>query len=580
MITAVEWTRRPHRQRGAAALFAGVTMVAFVSVVMLGIELGRIYSVKRALQSATALAALDAVRVVGGCTTADAPTASSVEARIRDTLSRNQQIPESLLGEGSQILFGQERTEDGLRVLDTSVPFDEANAVGVRLIRSMPTPLFPVLSSGDGVIRSAAYATQTVVGQISVGTSLLNLDTADSALANQLLGELLGTSALTLSVASYEGLVRSTVDLLDLAALSVGSVDTASLLSLSLSAAEALDLMATVVNDDGNLTVAATLSSLAGSASRSTTFPLGDILRVEEGLESGAEGLPVNVMDLVMALAQAGARGQLINLPLNVSIPGLATAAVQLSIVEPPQIAIGRPGFFSDGTPRTQARSAQVRLQLNVELASVFPGGGLVNLPVVVEGASSHATLVSVRCANRLRPQPETTVEVDTALARVGIGRYSNLLSNDNVIAPLPLVNLAGLITVIMPNPVVVDVGEAAVDAVDFTGPFVPAVSEPAADHHQTVGLDNASLLESALDELGPLMADELQFGGLLGGPLNSLGLSGLLALVVDLLAPVVDLVDAVLGSLLDQLGLRLGNSEIQMQTLEPTPPYLFAKDG
>lgn len=571
------------QQRGAVAVMAGVLIVALLASVMLGIELGRLYNVKRALQGAASLAALDAARVVGGCSAIN-PNPSQLSDEVRNSLIRNGFDGESLLAGDSQITFGQERAVDGLRTLDTTVPIDEATSVGVMLSQPFPAPLFPMLAGNETpVLRSTAFATQSVIGQISVGSSLLSIDAGNPGVVNGLLSGLLGSS-LNLSVLAYQGLANATVDLLQMARLELGVVRPDDLLALTLDLPDALALVEDAVAAVGEVDPAvqsalASIAAAAGATNREVR--LGDVIALEPGLESAADELPINLFDLIMALAQGAAQGEVLTLPLSVNLPGLLGLDVRLAIIEPPQIAVGRPGYYSDGTPRTQARSAQLRLLLNLQLLNIFGGGGVVSLPLIVEGASATATLDAVRCASRGNAVHETTVVADTAVARVAIGQVSNL---GNPAAPVtrppPLVNLLGLLTVEVTQPIVVELAESGAVPIDFTGPFVPAIDAPAPDHQVRIGASTRTLLSGAVQDLGDGLSQHLTFGGLLGFALNLLGLGELLGLVLNLLSPVLALVDGVLASLLDLLGVSLGTADIQMQALDVGSPYIFAKDG
>lgn len=579
--------RRPgltggRQQRGAVAVMAGVLIVALLASVMLGIELGRLYKVKRALQGAASLAALDAARVVGGCSAIN-PDPTQLSDEVRNSLTRNGFDGDALLQGDSEILFGQERVIDGLRTLDTNVPIDEATSVGIRLSQPFPDPLFPLLAGGDTpVLRSTAFATQSVIGQISVGTSLLSLDAGDPGVVNGLLSGLLGSSV-NLSVLAYQGLANATVDLLQMARLELGVIRPDDLLALSLDLPDALRLVEDTVAAVGNVdpvvqSALAAIANAAGGTAREVR--LGDVIALEPGLESAADELPINLFDLLMALAQGAAQGEVLTLPLSVNLPGLLGLNVRLAITEPPQIAVGRPGYYSDGTPRTQARSAQLRLLLDLQLLNVFGGGGVVSLPLIVEGASATATLDEVRCASRGIAVHEATVLADTAVARLAIGQVSDL---GNPAAPVtrppPLVNLLGLLTVEIDQPIVVELADTGALPIDFTGPFVPAIETPDPSHQTHIGASTRTLLSGAVQDLGDGLSQHLTFGGLLGFALNLLGLGQLLGLVLDLLSPVLALVDGILASLLDLLGVSLGTANVQMQALDVGAPYIFAKN-
>lgn len=579
--------RRPgltggRQQRGAVAVMAGVLIVALLASVMLGIELGRLYKVKRALQGAASLAALDAARVVGGCSAIN-PDPTQLSDEVRNSLTRNGFDGDALLQGDSEILFGQERVIDGLRTLDTNVPIDEATSVGIRLSQPFPDPLFPLLAGGDTpVLRSTAFATQSVIGQISVGTSLLSLDAGDPGVVNGLLSGLLGSSV-NLSVLAYQGLANATVDLLQMARLELGVIRPDDLLALSLDLPDALRLVEDTVAAVGNVdpvvqSALAAIANAAGGTAREVR--LGDVIALEPGLESAADELPINLFDLLMALAQGAAQGEVLTLPVSVSLPGLLDLTVRLSIIEPPQIAIGRPGYYSDGTPRTQARSAQLRLLVDLQVLNVIGGGGGARIPLIVEGASATAILDEARCASRGTSAHEVTVLADTSVARVAIGQVAAPGNPAAAItAPPPLINLPLVLTATLDRPVIIELAETGAQPIDFIGPFVPAIDAPDPDHHVRLGASTRTLLSGAVADLGSGLSQHLTFGGLIGLPLQLLGLGELLGMVLNLLSPVLGLVDTLLASLLDLLGVSLGTANVQMQALDVGAPYIFAKN-
>ena len=88
----------PGRQRGFAAVFAAIAMVAMLSAVALAIDVGRLYNAKRNLQRAASLAALDAVQVVSGCTGRGViGTGQDARAEALASLARNQLVADSVV---------------------------------------------------------------------------------------------------------------------------------------------------------------------------------------------------------------------------------------------------------------------------------------------------------------------------------------------------------------------------------------------------------------------------------------------------------------------------------------------------
>ena len=113
---------------------------------------------------------------------------------------------------------------------------------------------------GSREVSATAIAMRNDIAALSIGTSLLDIDTEKSVLLNALLGKLLNTS-LNLSAIAYQGLVDTSIRLLDLvnATGTVGTVE--ELLQLDLTVGQLLDLSARALERSNILGLDATVIS-------------------------------------------------------------------------------------------------------------------------------------------------------------------------------------------------------------------------------------------------------------------------------------------------------------------------------
>ncbi len=584
-----------HQQRGAVAVFAAVALVAMVIAALLAVEIGRLYSTHRDLHKLTSLAALDAARVVGGCDREDAIGADDVNADVVTSLASHGMGASAVAQYSTAVALGTQTSSDGLRILDAGAAADEADAVAVTLTRAFPTPLLPLLPATQARTMSAtAYARQGVVGQIKIGTSLLSLDAADSALLNGLLSALLGSSV-SLSVADFQGLANARVSLAELVEAAPAVATPGDLLELNLTLPGALQLVADALDASGDAGAGAAadrLDTLAALADPDrNAVRLGELLVVEAGVETLAAKLPLNALDLLTGLAQLAAQGYQLDLPLAglVSIPGIADVSAALRVGQAPQIALGRPGYKADGTPRTVARSAQLAIVADIALLDVsgllgLPGNPALNLDLLVEVGQGQAVLRQVRCARSGGlAYHEATADVQTAVARIALGKYDNpAAANPNIVAPDPLVALPGVLRIGFAQPVIAGVGSQAEAIANppFQGPFPPKVAFDTADHQRHVGDDAGAVLGGV-------------GSGLVGGASSSLSCtaSGLVGValcpvinlvlpnvgsVSTLLAPALTLLDSVLADLLRLSGASLGAADVSLESLKVEQPYVF----
>lgn len=413
-------SRRAYRQRGAA----GIVVALFLSlaVAVLGaLDVGNAFLARRSLQRVADLAALAAAQTLD-----DDCAAPALAARANAAANGF-----SATAAGQTLTVACGRWDTGSNSAPSYFASAGAgsalNAVQVRAVRTVPY-FFLGPSRQFG---ATATAQATNLGAFTVGTSLAQLQ---GGLVNSLLNGLLGAN-LDLSLASYQSLAGARIKIGDLmAALDVDTVD--ALLSAQVDAAELANLMLTALSRtsvaDANLqTDLATLQAIvAGGISESVRFPIGaangapGLLSLGVANTQNAANATISPFDALVVAAEIAQAGQA---PTDVAAGldvGSLHATLKVQILQPPVLAVGEAGMDpATQTWRTQARTAQVRLYLNVGLGSVG-----ANLPLTLEVAPGQAWLEAVHCAATAAAS-RSAIGAVPGLAKLCIGDASPNLS-------------------------------------------------------------------------------------------------------------------------------------------------------
>lgn len=580
------------QQRGFVAIFAAVAMVAMLSAVALAIDIGRLYNAERNLQRAAHLAALDAVQVVSGCTGRGViGTAAEAQQEATSSLARNGFAAGSVLAE-----IGMRDAADAQSRFITLAEGDaRISAVRVTLTRAAPARLIPgITGNSDLLLQASAAAEQAPQAGISLGTTVLGLNSANSPLLNSLLGGLLGGDV-SLSIASQRGLAGAQVHLGDLAA-AAGVATPSGLGAVSTTLPGMLNLLADALNATGgaaNTAAAVTLNTLAAIADPSRNVLLGDVLVIGSQISgSAADTAYVDALSLLTALAQSAVVGQPLNLPLTVALPaGLANLRLMLKVVQAPKIiGPGPAGTGSDGQPLTFARTAAMQLQVRTDLldisgalSALSPLVGVVAQPIHlgidIDLAAAEASVRSIQCAARNRPDTVVDLDVDTQLVRLTLGTFAGAaaslppLSGGALISAINLPIIGPVLSVNLTAPAVLDIGTPDTEQATFINDFPLYVPLPTLTNPRQVG--DVSLLGSAGASLASQFASRLNVK-LLGA---SLPVGNVLTLASSLLAPVFDLLDGIVDPLLVQLGVQAGATNVELFQVSVPQAEVFNSD-
>jgi uncharacterized membrane protein len=578
----------PRRQAGVAAIFAAIALVTMMAALALTIDVGRLYTAQRQLQSAADHAALDSVRAVSGCNGSGARgRLSDAQSEATASLARNQS------NAALQVETGMRNSTDPLSAFTPLADGDpQTSAVRITLRQPAPTRLIPGIIGvyGSTLVASAA-AEQRPQASVSVGSSALNLDTATSPLLNSLLSGLLG-GAVDLSVAGQQGLVAAQVSLAGLMA-AAGVADAQGLLDLNLTLPGALNLVAQALNQTGgavNATAAGTIAALVPVADALRQVRLGDVMQLPSGVpDVTTSQLPlIDALSLVTSLAEAASVGKPLALPLSVSLPaGIANVQLALTVTRAPYLAVGPAGFGPNGLPLTQARSAAITLQLRAQvldvsgaLSALSPVVGVVSQPIRlgldVDIAPAEATVASIECPTLAAPNTRVRLDVNAQLAAVRAGTFSGAVSTLPALSSGALINainlplLGPVLAVNLQQPVSLGVGSSSGSSEYFVNDFPLYVTLPSPTNPRTVG--DSQPLGSVGATLSAMLAQQVQVK-LLGAPLPLGQVSGLLN---TLLLPLLGTLDQVVDPLLGQLGIQAGSADVMLTQVSVPQARLF----
>lgn len=522
--------RRLSDDRGGVATMVAAAGFLLCVLVAIVVDLAGLALAGRTLQGAADLAALSAAANLDRAALAATATAEANLGEVETRATVGRYRPDARLAPAD-------------RFVDAETP---TNAARVTLSRSAP------LHFGRWVLgRSEVMLSRTAVAatpadppraMFSIGSRLMRLE---GGVANSLLSGLTGSSV-SLSVMDYQALADAEVNLLGLFDALATELDVEAgrydaLLEREITAGRALRVLRDLAGDQGD----SALSKLIGPASE-VTVRLGDLFGLEAdaraGLEQGLDA-SVSVLDLAMAMLETGGERQ-VRLNLGART-GLADVTADLAIGERPNRS---PWLTVTGEGQPVIRTAQARLYLKARTAQKLSGLAQVELPILLELAASEARLEAIAC------DPDAvTLGVRPGLARASLGRIAEADLDDfrRTLTPAPatLLDVAGLVRV------------KARGDVEAADPRFQTVRFNAGDiSGQTVKTATAASLPSGLivSLFGRLEVDVQALG--LG-----FGLGGLTSALGALLTPVGPVLDGLVHSILDMVGLKLGQADVRV---------------
>lgn len=562
------------RQRGSMAVTMMLMLVGLVAMLGL-VEIGYLYWAKRETQKVVDLAALAGAQQLTACSTDNSSNSAALgNARIDNGFSDTLVIT---CGHWDPTQAGAQHFVS----VTSALPLN-----AVRVEATLPVTPFFGFARFDGINATAIAASQgQPIAAFSVGSSLLNIDPSSP------LGTLLGTalgSSLGLQLLSYNGIANANISLLGL--VKALPVDIGTVNSVLTTQVTVTDLLTAYVNALSQSSSASTIDlafvnqQVAAIELQLGNIPinLGQILNVDATTEDPnvALNVDVNALDILSAVVLAADGANAVALPAtSISIPGVATISLALSIVEPPQIGVGGVG--------TVAHTAEIRLDLDVTaLSTPINGQQLLDLPLYLEVAPTDGTITAIECnvpGSGGANSDSVTITAAPGVLNAFLGKlpsaafnntsetWSSLISSGSL---AQLVNVLNLATISASANVQLAANPAT--ALTFSvDPTIPVSQQSGMT--QTAGTSSAVLGNLIGSLLGSTSLNVTI--NLLGLPINLAPVASLLATLSTALAPVLSSLDSLLvGPLLQALGINIGTAQVSLLSVNcnTTPQLVY----
>jgi len=551
-------TRFLRSSTGNLATLTALLTPAMLLLAAFAVDEGSLYLEQREAQGLTDLAAITAAAHIDDAGKAASRAFFDNGYRALTVNGQEQDNPDSQTGE-----TGRLTVEQGHYSADASVTVGErfvagatpTNAVRVRLSKIRTTWFGHALLPSPEISVSAVAGTSSEAA-FSIGSRLASLD---GGIENALLGALLGTH-LSLSAMDYNALLSANVDALDFTNalatqlhITAGTYDT--VLQSKASVGQIAAALASVKGLDTNAK-AALDRIVAATASVDATIPMGDFLdlgplaQLALGDPAGDLHPTLGVMQLLTVGAALASGGHQVAVDLGTTVPGLLKTTLLIAIGEPPQHS----PWFTIGETGAIVRTAQTRLSLAVELGGAGALLGVdIKVPLYLEIAYAEAKLSAIECNGGTSLASGVTIDAKPGVVEAWIGTISpgdmqdfsrSIDVGPATLVKLPLVSISGLAHAAMTNN---DPTSVHYDAADINNQAIKTVSTR----------DFTSSLFSSL--LGDLQLKVNVAGLGIGVPP---GLTGALKSVLQTASPTID---DLLNTLLEALGVKLGQADVQV---------------
>lgn len=385
---------RAEGSEGAITVMASMLLVATLVATSLAVDVGRVAYVSRDQQGVTDRAAIDTMFDLQdhGETTLEGLENRARQVVEDETFGRNADSTSTGLDRAlTGLVLGTTVDDDFVGIcgtvpawvdqdppmptctsVDTSGAHSVDDVSAVEVFTSSSVPYIFALGAEESerdVNKRARAGFGDPRGGVSAASTAVSLD---DGLARRLVSRLLGANV-DLDLVGWNGLANTSITMRELAAeLGAGSVG--EVLQTEVTVAELASAMLTVLQNNGaDADVLATVAEIDALDESHTLDPveLGEVIVVDPGSEDSALDATVDAASLLFATGQAALiEGALADgehfATVGIEVSGLGT--VELQLVEAPQVAWGQPGKKSDGTWRTQATTAQTRLQVDLPL--------------------------------------------------------------------------------------------------------------------------------------------------------------------------------------------------------------------
>lgn len=457
---------RRTRSRGSVLINTAIAM-SLVVITLIGTEIGFIYFMKREFQKTADLAALaGAQQIRGGC--AAAITAAQLNANGAPGGS-SANMPVGLTLAAGEVQCGYWDKDTSFQTPAVTGP---ANAVRVAFQKASPT-LLSFFTGNRLISVSAVAALSAPLAEFSVGSKLITVS-GDSTLGRLLKGiglDLSGTSLVT-----YDGLAQAKITPGGLLAalgipvsadIGVGELNTL-LAGRSVALGDLLNAIVTLAGQNSLLSsnIALLQAIQAKLGITNLMVQLGSVAGGPRGLfaeivspggsGSGALNVGVGALDLLYSSIGVATSQHAVDAGLNINLLGLAKVTTQVTVIEPPSVAIGGIG--------ATAYNAQVRTFIHVTTDAGLLGSLLaplvkLDLPIVLDAVTGTGTITDM-CTPALQDpvsgKDRVKFQVTSKIANICVGQIastdlfskSTVCSYPSTLKDTELINVLGLLKV------------------------------------------------------------------------------------------------------------------------------------
>ncbi len=552
-------------QRGVAALFLAISVVALLMAIGFALELGQLYTARADLRKQAELVALDTVTAAGGCVSpADADERQSLaNAAAAASLERGEKSIYQL----GAVQLGEEYVNGVSRQFLPTASVTNAHAVSVTLSRPLPRVIMPLLPrSADGRLTATAEAARAPMVTFSVGSYVADLNPVAGGMLNDVLGGILGEDP-GLTIADGQALVDSSIELVDLAG-AAGVSTVSELMAEPVTLPSFLQIVVDALVNAGDAAAAGAISAIAATAPPTTAVPFAEMAGLPSDVPATAQGVRVQTFDLVRAAVFQAE--PIFSIAPDVEVPGLAAVGATISLLQPPTTAAGPVLRDETGTLVTSAQNQQAQIGLNLGVQPV--GLPLANLQLELVVGEAEATLVDAHCASADDPEERVTLIARTQVATLRI--------DDSV--PLLWLTLPVIGDVAVYASGEVELGAAGTHGPRvFYGPFDPTDPQNLAAHTWNVSTPLSQAVSDALLSLSQSLQIRVELPLSMSPLVNNLVMpivSDALNTLTPVLASVIRGVgDTLLEPLLGALGLSVGGANVVVQTFTVPPPSIIS---
>lgn len=371
--------RTAQRQRGSVVI-TSVIALSLMVIVLVGVELGYMFFLKRELQKTADLAALAGAQALLPASCGEATTAAIGNG--------GKNMPQLLTPiTAAEVQCGNWNPTLRPAPLHFGTPESGQilNAVRITLTRTAP-PLLPNLPGNQSSTISveALAAKKQPLASLSIRSTIAAIDTQRSMILNALFGGMLG-GAVNVSVGGWQGLLDANIKLLDFLDqlkldLNINAANYDEVLGTNVNAGILLQSMITVMERGGtsaSIAVQALQQLLTASAGSPQPLTVGELLNIATGTEAAGLQTDLQLFQLVQGVVQLANGKNALAADLPVNVPGVAGVTAKVRAIEPPQVsAVGDPSLIDaslgvNDPNKIYVRTAQIRLLLSLNLSGL-----------------------------------------------------------------------------------------------------------------------------------------------------------------------------------------------------------------